>query len=71
MSTREVKELANETGKPWLLNPEWAGGAQPLEHYAKQRGTPSVRSLAASGFTLVLPDGVNQEDLLHQNQLVQ
>lgn len=71
MSTTEAKELANETGKPWLLNPDWAGGAQPLAHYAQLRGTPSVRGLAASGFRLILPDGISESDLLRRNELVQ
>ena len=71
MTATEAKELANETGKPWLLNPDWAGGAQPLEHYAQLRGTPSVRGLNASGFRLVLPDGMSEGDLLQRNQLLQ
>lgn len=70
MST-PAQELANETGKPWLQSPDWAGGsAQPLEHWKNFSGeTPSAERLHRKGFTIVCPEGTTVKDLIRRNEL--
>jgi len=61
----QAKQLAAETGEPWLQNPDWSGGgAQPLSVYTafKQR-TFTRAELEAYGFELHLPPGQTENDL--------
>lgn len=70
MQKSDVQSLANETGKAWILNPPHAGGAQPLEHYARsQQLTPSIERLERCGYELICPEGMTRNDLLQRNQL--
>lgn len=66
-----ARELAAETGKPWLDNPDWAGGgAQPLAEYSRLKGRTFTRGqLEAYGFQLHAPPGVTDEDLADQGFL--
>lgn len=72
MTLAQAQELAQETGKPWLLAPDWAGAsALPLADYTRRSGaTPSLGQLERKGFTLALPKGSSVEDLIHRNELV-
>lgn len=72
MTLAQARELAEETGKPWLLAPDWAGGtAQPLDEYTRRSGdTPSLGQLERKGFTLALPKGSSVEDLVQRNELL-
>lgn len=71
MTLTQARELAAETGKCWLLAPDWAGAtAQPLADWKRFSGeTPSVARLKQKGFEIACPPGSSLEDLVSRNEL--